>query len=121
MPHRQTLNELISATIQMIGDLTAAIPLVPPLGGIADAILRPLYTDVFLAFGKWRSQQRAYDLGSSHYHEFWSEGGDRAYTLAWLLATGTGVWATRQQTSHTVAVAVGAPYRTGQRGHGHYW
>src|SRR5690606_2707276 len=35
------VNELISATVQMIGDLTAMIPGVPPLGGAADAILRP--------------------------------------------------------------------------------
>lgn len=115
------VNELISATIQMIGDLTAAIPLVPPLGGIADAILKPLYTDVFLAFGKWRSQQRAYNLGGSHLHEHFAEGGDRAYTLAWLLAMRTGMWVTREQTSHTVTVADGAPYKIGQRGHGHFW
>ena len=115
------VNELISATIQMIGDLTAMIPGVPPLGGIADALLKPLYTDVFLAFGKHRSQQRAYSLGSSHYHEHWAEGGDRAYTLAWLLAMRTGMWVTREQTSHTVVVADGAPYRIGQRGYGHYW
>ncbi len=115
------VNELISATIQMVGDLTAMIPGVPPLGGIADALLKPLYTDVFLAFGKWRSQQRAYDLGASHYHEKFAEGADRAYTLSWLLAMRTGMWVTREQTSHTVVVADGAPYRIGQRGYGHYW
>ena len=115
------VNEIISATIQMIGDLTAMIPGVPPLGGIADALLKPLYTDVFLAFGKHRSQQRAYDLGASHLHEVWAEGSDRAYTLSWLLAMRTGMWATREQTSHTVTIADGAPYRIGQQGHGHFW
>lgn len=115
------VNELISATIQMAGDLKAMLPGAPPLGGIADALLKPLYTDVFLAFGKHRSQQRAYSLGSSHYHEHWAEGGDRAYTLAWLLAMRTGMWVTREQTSHTVVVADGAPYRIGQPGFGHFW
>lgn len=115
------VNELISATIQMVGDLTAMIPGVPPLGGIADALLKPLYTDVFLAFGKWRNQNRATSLGGSHYHEIFAEGGDRAYTLAWLLAMRTGMWTTREQVSHTVVVADGAPYRIGQQGYGHFF
>lgn len=115
------VNELISSTIQMIGDLTAMIPGVPPLGGVADAILKPLYTDTILAFGAWKSPARAQKLGWSHYHEHWGEGGDRAYTLSWLLAMRTGMWVTREQTSHKVVVADGAPYRIGQRGYGHFY
>lgn len=78
-------------------------------------------TDVFLAFGKWRNQNRATSLGGSHYHEIFAEGGDRAYTLAWLLAMRTGMWTTREQVSHTVVVADGAPYRIGQQGYGHFF
>ncbi|MDV6274099.1 phage tail protein [Rhodococcus erythropolis] len=115
------VNELISAAVQMVGDLTAMIPGVPPLGGVADAILKPLYTDVFLAFGKWKSPQRAQRLGGSHYHEKWAEGGDRAYTLAFLLAMRAGMWSTRETNRVTLAVADGAPWRIGQRGHGHFF
>lgn len=115
------VNELISAAVQMVGDLTAMIPGVPPLGGVADAILKPLYTDVFLSFGKWKSPQRAQRLGGSHYHEKWAEGGDRAYTLAFLLAMRAGMWSTRETNRVTLTVADGAPWRIGQRGHGHFF
>src|SRR5690606_4400667 len=42
------VNELIKAAVVMAGDLTAMIPGVPPMGGVADAILAPLYTDTIL-------------------------------------------------------------------------
>ena len=78
-------------------------------------------TDVFLAFGKWKSPQRAQRLGGSHYHEKWAEGGDRAYTLAFLLAMRAGMWSTRETNRVTLTVADGAPWRIGQRGHGHFF
>lgn len=115
------VNELISSAIQMAGDLTAMIPGVPPLGGVADAVLKPLYTDVIAAFGKWENITRAQRMGWSHYHERWQEGADRAYTLAWLLAMRTGRWETREQHSVTLEVADGAPWKIGQNGFGHYF
>lgn len=115
------VNELISAGIQMVGDLTAMIPNVPPLGGVADAVLKPLYTDVFLAFGKWKSPQRAQRLGWSHYHEKWGEGADRAYTLSYLLAQRTAMYQTREVNRCTLTVADGEPWQIGQNGHGHFF
>ena len=115
------VNELISLAVQAAGDLTAAIPGVPPLGGIADAVLKPFYTDVFLAFGKWKDVDRAQRLGWSHYHEKWAEGADKAYTIAWLLVMRSGMWQTREVTRHTLTVADGAPWRVGQRGYGHFF
>ena len=115
------VNELISATVQMLGDLTAMIPGVPPVGGVADAVLKPLYTDVLLAFGKWKSPARAQRLGEFHYHEKWADGADRAYTLAWLIVMRTGMWETREYTTHRVAIEEGGRWRVGQNGHGHYY
>lgn len=105
----------------MVGDLTAMIPGVPPLGGVADALISPIFMDVFLAFGKWKNVTRAQQLGWSHYHERFQEGADRAYTLAWLLAMRTGMWETREQHSVTLTVADGAPWRIGQNGLGHFF
>lgn len=115
------VNETIGAAIEMAGDLTAMIPGVPPLGGVANEILRPLYTDVVLAFGKWDNITRAQRMGWSHYHERFQEGADRAYTIAWLLAMRTGRWETREQHSVTLEVADGAPWKVGQNGFGHYF
>jgi hypothetical protein len=103
----------------MAGDLIAAAIFIPPIGGMVDAILKPLYTDVILAFMKWKDIGRAQDLGFSHYHETFGQGGDRAYTLSALIALRTGMWLTREQTSHTVVVADGTEnLRIGQQGHG---
>lgn len=115
------VNELISAAVQTAGDLIAAAIVVPPIGGALDALLKPLYTDTILAFGKWKNIARAQRLGPSRYHESFSEGADRAYTLGWLLAMRAGMWATKETISHEVVVADGAPYRIGAQGHGHFY
>lgn len=76
-------------------------------------------TDVILAFMKWKDIGRAQDLGWSHLHESWGSGADRAYTLSALIALRTGMWLTREQTTHTVVVADGTEnLRVGQNGHG---
>lgn len=116
------VNEAIGAAIQMIGNLTALIPAIGvPIGGVADTLLKPLYTDTILAFMKWKSPARAQRLGWSHYHEKWGEGADRAYTLSSLLSLRSGFWQTREYTRHTLVVADGSPYRVGQKGFGHFF
>lgn len=115
------VNELISAAIQMAGDLIAAIIGVPPIGGTVDAILKPLYTDVFLAFMAWKSPARAQALGEFHYHEVWADGADRAYTLSALIALRTALWVTRETFTHKLTVADGSPWLVGQRGFGHFY
>lgn len=115
------INESIRATIQMAGDALAMIPGVPPVGGIADALISPIFMDVFGAFGKHRSGRRASELGTFHYFERFQDGADRAYTLAWLLAMRTGMWETREINSVAVRIANGAPWRIGQNGLGHFF
>lgn len=78
--------------------------------------------NTILAFMKWKDIGRAQDLGWSHFHETWGEGADRAYTLAALIALRTGMWRTRERTSHTVTVADGCEgLRIGQNGRGNCW
>ncbi|MCR8695551.1 hypothetical protein NWP13_23765 [Rhodococcus pyridinivorans] len=105
----------------MAGDLVAAIIGIPPLGGTADALLRPLYTDVLLAFGKIGNQQRARRLGGSRYHESFAPGADRAYTLAYLVAQRAAQYASRERVRATLNVVDGAPWRVGQHGKGHFF
>jgi hypothetical protein len=115
------VNELISAAIQMAGDLIAMAIGVPPVGGMIDAVLKPLYTDVFMAFMHWSDYGRGRDLGNSHYHERWAEGADRSYTLSAIIALRTSIWATRQTDTHKLTVVDGLPWTVGQRGHGHFY
>lgn len=115
------VNELISAGIQMAGDLIAAMLFVPPIGGAVDAVLKPLYTDTILAWMGWKSPARAQSLGWSHYKETFADGADRAYTLSALIALRAAMWETREQYSWTLTVADGAPYQVGEKGFGHFW
>lgn len=103
----------------MAGDLIAAALFIPPVGGAADAILKPLYTDTVLAFMKWKDIGRAQDLGWSHLHETWCDGSDRAYTLSALVALRAGMWRTREQISHTIEITDGHQgLRVGATGYG---
>ncbi|MFI5777035.1 phage tail protein [Nocardia sp. NPDC051570] len=114
------VNEIISQTIQLVGDLTAMIPFVPPLGGVADAVLKPLYSDTLLAFGATKVPGRAARLGRNHYREQFQDGADRAYTLGYILAQRLGAFTTERKIGHELTV-VDAPYKIGQRGLGHFY
>lgn len=111
------VNELISATVQMIGDLTAMIPGVPPAGGAADAILRPFYEDTILAWMVARSAARANNQGWTRYFEYLAADGSKAYTISSLMVLRAGFWATRSYESQEFAVRDGAPYLIGETGH----
>ncbi|MCK8671011.1 hypothetical protein M1M07_07750 [Rhodococcus sp. HM1] len=113
------VNETISAgIISLVGFLGSMIGQ-SQIGPAVDAVLKPIYTDTILAFGKWKSPARAQRLGWSHLHERFAEGSDRGYTLSWLLAMRSAMWATRETTSCTVTVTDNAPWKIGQNGHGH--
>lgn len=115
------INEGISAAVNLLFDATAMIPGVPPMGGVADSILKPLYSDVFGAFGTHKNLQRIARTGANHYMEDWAQGGDRAYTLGWLLAMRAGMYATRETNRVTLTVDDGCPYQVGDLGYGDFY
>lgn len=105
----------------MAGDLIAMMIGIPPIGGATDAILSPLYTDVFLAFMSWKDTNRIAAMGWSHYKERWAEGSDKAYTLSAVIGLRTSLWATRNNHTHKITVRDGAPWIVGQNGLGHFY
>ena len=115
------VNELISAGIQTVGDLIAMMIGVPPVGGAVDAVLRPLYWDVLLAWMNIKSNARASNAGWSRYWEYFADGADRAYTLEALMAIRAGFHNTRSWFSHELVVRDGAPWFIGDNGKGHYF
>ena len=115
------VNEGLSAAVNAAFDAIAALIVVPPAGGTVDAILRPLYTDVILAFMWHGFNDRAEELGDFHLYEGWADGSDRAYTLGSWIALRAKRWQTRQRTAHTIKVSDAAPYRLGTNGQGHLW
>lgn len=115
------INEAISVAVNTIGDLIAAAVFIPPAGGALDAILRPLYSDVILAFMKWGDLNRARDLGAFHLYETWADGSDKAFTLSAIIALRAKLWETRAHTAHKIQVSDAAPYYIGAEGYGHVW
>ena len=112
------VNEMISAAIIAIGGFIGSLFGQSQIGPAVDAVLKPLYTDVLLAFQVWKDVGRAQKLGWSHYYEKWGEGADKAYTIAALIALRAGMWSTRERTVHTVQIADAAPYYFGGPGFG---
>lgn len=115
------VNEGISASVKLAGALASQFFFIPDFGGAADALLAPLYEDVFLAFQTVKSSLRTRKLGWSHYYENFASGGDKAYTLSSLLAIRAEFWRTRQRVSHSMQIGDAAPYLIGEHGQGHFF
>lgn len=115
------VNEMISATIQTIGDAIAAAVFIPPIGGALDAILQPLYWDVIAAWMHFRSPGRIVHSGWIRHFEYIASSGDRAYTLEALLSLRKGFHETRSWFSHEVNVRDGSPWYIGDNGKGHFF
>ncbi|MEY8577206.1 phage tail protein [Corynebacteriaceae bacterium 6-324] len=115
------VNETLSAGVQLAGNILGTFVMVPSAGTIADIFLRPLYEDTIAAWMSVKSIDRAQSLGWAHYHEYFAEGSDRAYTLSGLLAMRKAMWDTREKTSHKLELRDGAPWFIGDRGQGHFF
>ncbi|AKU45423.1 minor tail protein [Mycobacterium phage Nhonho] len=127
------LTSLINSQLATLGAFGGAIDL-PPLGGIMDAVARPLYENVVLAFMEIPTLRAAglslpiagledivTGLGDFHYNEGWVDGADKAFTISAIMAARAKQWATRAKHSHEIQVSDAAPYVIGERGHGHFW
>jgi hypothetical protein len=144
------VNEGISAVINIGGDFLtsfintqiAAAPFaaaagaaidLPPLGGLMDAALKPLYENVFLAFQETPTLRAAglslpiarledviTGLGDFHYYEARAGANMKAFTVGSFLATITEMEKTKARHSHKLTVSDAAPYYFGEAPYGHY-
>lgn len=115
------VNSAVSIMVQLMGNMVGAVFLLQGLGGIADTALKPLYEDVFLAFGSIKSPLRTMMAGWSYYHEGWADGAETAWSLSGLVAFREAFWQTRSRDFAAVAVRDGGPYCFGDLGRGHLW
>jgi hypothetical protein len=132
------LNEAISAAVNMTGDIiTAHISVgaevqIPPIGGLMDAVAKPLYTDVFAAFMNVPTlrtmgetlplaglEDKLTNLGDFHYFEKMAENSTKAFSISALLAIRAKMWETRAHTTHSIKVSDAAPYLIGEASYGH--
>ncbi|KRD08770.1 phage tail protein [Mycobacterium sp. Root265] len=142
------INEGISALVNIGGDVLtsyinsalASVAIVggaidlPPLGGLMDAVLNPIYSDVFGAFMEIPTLRASSislpiaglediqtSLGDFHYYEGMAEGTLKAFTLSAFAAVAAEIHRTRTRTAHTIQVSDASPYLFGEKGYGHCW
>ncbi|MGP3708481.1 Gp37-like protein [Gordonia paraffinivorans] len=113
------VNELISAGIQMAGDVIGNLLQVGSIGGSIDTLLKPLYEDTVLAWMWVKNVQRTSNAGWSQYFEIQMDNAGKAYTLSSLMVLRAGLWATRTWFSHEIEILDDAPYLIGDKGLGH--
>ncbi|QFG04503.1 minor tail protein [Mycobacterium phage Jeeves] len=145
------INEGIGALINIGGDLLtsfintaiASIPAVaavggaidlPPLGGLINSVLEPVYTDTIGAFMEVPTLRAAglslpiagledivTGLGDFHYFENMAEGQMKAFTLSAFAAIAAEIHKTRARTAHEIEVSDAAPYIFAPKPYGHAW
>lgn len=108
----------ISMTTQLVGNLIGAVFLLDGIGQMADTALKPIYEDVFFAFGSIKSPFRSAKAGWSHYHEGWADGAETAWALSGIVAFRQKFWETRSRSKAQFELSEG-PWTIGDQGMGH--
>jgi hypothetical protein len=115
------VNEVISASIQAVGDILGNLVQLGSLGGTIDTLLAPLYEDTILAWQTYKSNERANNTGWDRLFSYFQEGAGQAYTISSLMVLRAGMWATKTVVSWRVSVSDGRPYLVGDNGQGHFF
>lgn len=116
------INEAIKAAIVGFGGFLGSLFFgQSQLGAVADAVLEPLYSDVFLAFMTQREGSRAAAHGWDAPFEYWVDGADKAYTIAAISSMRKAREQTREKYSATVKLHNGSPYFIGSAGFGDFF
>ncbi|WP_066584718.1 Gp37-like protein [Corynebacterium provencense] len=115
------VNSAFSIVTQLVGNLVGAVFLMQGAGNILDTAIKPLYEDVFLAFGSVKSPLRTMEAGWSYYHEGWAEGSGTAWSFSGMIAMREAFWKTRSRDFAEIDVRDGTPYTLGDLGRGHLW
>lgn len=115
------VNEAVSAAIIMAGNLAGTFIMQPGLGAVADTLLKPLYTDVFLAWYAARARDRIEKAGWVKPWEHYATGSENVFSLSGVMAMRAGFWETRARTGHQLKIRDGAPWFIGDRGQGHFF
>lgn len=128
------LTSFINSQLASLGSVGGAIDL-PPLGGLINSVLEPIYTDVVGAYMEIPTlramgislpisglEDVITSLGDFHYYENMDEADAmRAFTLSAFAQVAANIHKTRARTAHTLKISDASPYIFGDRGHGHVW
>lgn len=115
------VNEAIKAAVIGVGGIIGSIFNQSQIGSVADALLEPLYSDVFMAFMAHKHHSRIREQGWDYPFEYWVDGSDKAYTLSALTSLREAKHDTREKMAVSVKMTNGSPYWVGPVGHGDFF
>lgn len=115
------VNEALKATIIGIGGVLGSIFGQSQIGAVAESLLEPLYSDVFMAFMAHKHHDRIREQGWDYPFEYWVDGSDKAYTIQALSAMRKAKYETRERRAVKIQMNNGAPYWVGDRGYGDFF
>ncbi|WKW87244.1 minor tail protein [Mycobacterium phage Chargerpower] len=136
------INEGIGALVNIGGDLLTSVINsavgglidLPPLGGLMNSVLEPLYSDTIGAFMEIPTlramgislpiaglEDIVTGLGDFHYFENMVDSPMKAFTLSAFAAIAAQIQKTRARTVHTLKVSDASPYIFAPKGYGHCW
>lgn len=107
------VNEGIKSVITGVGGFIGSLFNQSQIGAAADAILEPLYSDVFMAFMAHKYHSRIKKQGWDYPFEYWVDGSDKAYTLSALTSLRKAKYETRERYAVQVDMQEGVPYEVG--------
>lgn len=115
------VNEVIKATIIGVGGFIGSAVLQSQAGAVVDALVEPLYSDVFFAFMAHKQADRISQQGWDFPYEYWVDGADKAYTISALSALRKAKEETSEKYSCKITMTDGSPYWVGERGYGDFF
>lgn len=115
------VNETIKAAVVGFGGFLGSFFGQSQIGSVADALLEPLYSDVFMAFMAHKHHDRIREQGWDFPFEKWVDGADKAYTVSALSALRQARHETRERFSVEVEMTNGSPYFVGPAGYGDFF
>ena len=116
------VNEALKASIIGVGGLIGTLfGFQTQMGSVAEALLEPLYSDVFMAFMVHKHHDRIKEQGWDFPFEQWVDGSDKAYTLNAVSTMRKAKNDTRERFAASVKMQNGAPYWVGPRGSGDFF
>lgn len=115
------VNETIKASIIGIGGFLGSFFGQSQVGAVAEAILEPLYSDVFMAFQTKKLHDRIREQGGDRPLEQWVDGSDNAHSVGSTVNLLLAIAETEESYACKIKMNDGQPYYVGSHGKGDFF
>lgn len=115
------VNEVIKAGIIGLGGIIGSLIGQSQAGAVAEAVLEPLYSDVFMAFQTKKVHNRIAEQGKDRPFEQWVDGSDQAHSIGSTLNLLLAIAESEEKYACRVQMSDGSPYYVGSQGKGDFF